>query len=49
MKIAEDWKSTVAFWLALTATTCALVSATVDATNLLRTSDAPKPPAAVSR
>ncbi|MFF0150614.1 hypothetical protein [Micromonospora sp. NPDC005203] len=47
VKIAEDWKSTVAFWLALTATTCALVSATVDATNLFH--EPPKPPAAVSR
>ncbi|MGC5052834.1 hypothetical protein ACLQ2S_15435 [Micromonospora sp. DT48] len=49
VKIAEDWKSTVAFWLALTATTCALVSATVDATNFLRAQEPPKPPAAVSR
>ncbi|MEU1604046.1 hypothetical protein [Micromonospora matsumotoense] len=49
VKIAEDWKSTVAFWLALTATTCALVSATVDATNFLRAHEPPKPPAAVSR
>ncbi|MFV2103692.1 hypothetical protein [Micromonospora sp. LOL_024] len=49
VKIAEDWKSTVTFWLALTATTCALVSATVDATNFLRGHEPPKPPAAVSR
>jgi hypothetical protein len=49
VKIAEDRKSTVAFWLALTATTCALVSATVDATNFLRAQAPPKPPAAVSR
>ncbi|MEU8331697.1 hypothetical protein [Micromonospora sp. NPDC048839] len=47
VKIAEDWKSTVTFWLALTATTCALVSATVDATNFFN--EPPKPPAAVSR
>ncbi|KAB1156356.1 hypothetical protein F6X68_11860 [Micromonospora sp. AMSO12t] len=49
VKIAEDWKSTVAFWLALTATTCALVSATIDATNFLRAQESPKPPVAVSR
>ncbi|MET8253131.1 hypothetical protein [Micromonospora sp. NPDC005197] len=49
VKIAEDWKSTVAFWLALTATTCALVSATVDATNFLRGQEPPKPPAVTSR
>lgn len=49
VKIAEDWRSTVAFWLALTATTCALVSATVDATNFLRAQESPKPPVAVSR
>ncbi|MCT2277815.1 hypothetical protein M3G91_09275 [Micromonospora chalcea] len=49
VKIAEEWKSTVTFWLALTATTCALVSATVDATNFLRAQEPPKPPAAVSR
>lgn len=48
VRIAEDWKSTAAFWLALTATTCALVSATVDATNFIRAQDQPKPPAAVS-
>ncbi|MEU6021132.1 hypothetical protein [Micromonospora sp. NPDC047134] len=49
VKIAEDWKSSVTFWLALTATTCALVSATVDATNFLRAQESPKPPVAVSR
>ncbi|MEU3455327.1 hypothetical protein ABZ671_17275 [Micromonospora sp. NPDC006766] len=49
VKIAEDWKSTVAFWLALTATTCALVSATIDATNFFRGQELPKSPAAVSR
>lgn len=49
VKIAEDWKSTVAFWLALTATMCALVSATVDATNFLRAQEPPKSPVAVSR
>lgn len=48
MKIAEDWKSTAAFWLALTATTCAIVSATVDATNFVQDRQAPKPPAAVT-
>ncbi|MEU7756722.1 hypothetical protein [Micromonospora sp. NPDC049171] len=49
VKIAEDWKSTVAFWLALTATTCALISATVDATSFLREQEASKSPAVVSR
>ncbi|TDC36139.1 hypothetical protein E1211_14300 [Micromonospora sp. 15K316] len=49
VKIAEDWKSSVTFWLALAATTCALVSATVDATNFLRAQESPKPPVAVSR
>ncbi|WFE95795.1 hypothetical protein [Micromonospora sp. WMMD987] len=48
VRIAEDWKSTVAFWLALTATTCALVSATVDATNFIRAQDQPKPAAAAA-
>ncbi|MGW2625178.1 hypothetical protein [Micromonospora taraxaci] len=36
VRIAEDAKSKVAFWLALTATACALVSATVDATNFVK-------------
>ena len=36
VKIAEDWKSTVAFWLALTATLCGIVSATVDVTNVVK-------------
>jgi hypothetical protein len=48
VKIAEDWKSTAAFWLALTATTCAIVSGTVDATNFVQDRQAPKPPAAVT-
>lgn len=48
VKIAEDLKSTLTFWLALTATTCALVSATVDATSLLRGQEPSKAPAAVS-
>ncbi|MEV5630291.1 hypothetical protein [Micromonospora tulbaghiae] len=49
VKIAEDWKSSVTFWLALTTTTCALVIATVDATNFLRAQEPPKSPVAVSR
>ncbi|WP_434742439.1 hypothetical protein [Micromonospora sp. SH-82] len=49
VKIAEDWKGTAVFWLALTATTCALVSATVDATNFVRSHESPKPSATVSR
>ncbi|MFI7544852.1 hypothetical protein [Actinoplanes sp. NPDC049599] len=48
VKIAEDWKSTAAFWLALTATTCAIVSATVDATNFAQDRQTPKPPVAVT-
>jgi hypothetical protein len=36
VRIAEDFKSRAAFWLALTATLCALVSATVDATNFAK-------------
>jgi hypothetical protein len=35
VKIAENWKSTAAFRLALTATTYAIVSATIDATNFI--------------
>ncbi|WP_433651122.1 hypothetical protein ACQP2C_00355 [Micromonospora zamorensis] len=41
VRIAEDAKSKVAFWLALTATTCALVSATVDASNFVKDHQAP--------
>jgi hypothetical protein len=41
VRIAEDTKSKVAFWLALTATTCGLVSATVDATNFIKDQRAP--------
>ncbi|BAL91918.1 hypothetical protein AMIS_66980 [Actinoplanes missouriensis 431] len=48
VKIAEDGKSTAAFWLALTATLCALTSATVDVTNFLRDRQEPKPPAATA-
>jgi hypothetical protein len=36
VRIMEDAKSKVAFWLAMTATLCALVSATVDATNFVK-------------
>lgn len=49
VKIAEDWKSTAAFWLALTATTCAIVSATVDATNFIDDRQSVRPAAAVTR
>ncbi len=49
VKIAEDWKSTVAFWLALTATICALVSATVDTTNFIKEHQSSKPQAAATR
>ena len=49
VKIAEDWKSTVAFWLALTATFCGIVSATVDVTNVVKDQQSQKPHAAVSR
>ncbi|MFG3419991.1 hypothetical protein [Micromonospora sp. NPDC048063] len=48
VKIAEDTKSKVAFWLALTATTCALVSATVDATNFVKAQKQPAKASAVS-
>ena len=48
VKIAEGWRSTAAFWLAMTATTCALVSATVDATNFVQQRQTPNPPAAES-
>ncbi|WP_433826625.1 hypothetical protein ACQP2E_31605 [Actinoplanes sp. CA-015351] len=48
VKIAEDWKSTAAFWLALTATLCAITSATVDATNFIHDRQVQKPPAATA-
>ncbi|GAA2596248.1 hypothetical protein GCM10010435_89290 [Winogradskya consettensis] len=48
VKIAEDWKSTAAFWLALTATLCAVISATVDATNFVKDQQPPRPPAAAT-
>jgi hypothetical protein len=48
VKIAEDWKSTVTFWLALTATLCGLVSATVDATAFIKEHQSSKPPAVVA-
>ncbi|GIF48216.1 hypothetical protein DFJ67_3497 [Asanoa ferruginea] len=46
VKIAEDWKSTAAFWLAMAATLCAITSATVDATNFARDRQHPTPTAA---
>jgi hypothetical protein len=48
VKIAEDWKSTAAFWLALTATLYAITSATVDATNFVRDLQESKPPSAAA-
>lgn len=41
VRIAEDTKSKVAFWLALTATTCGLVSATVDASSFVKEKQTP--------
>ncbi|MEV4621181.1 hypothetical protein AB0J74_21035 [Asanoa sp. NPDC049573] len=46
VKIAEDWKCTAAFWLALTATLCAITSATIDATNFVHDRQHPTPTAA---